>query len=303
VVVGSCNIDYVFRVKNLPQVGETVIAQQCHRYLGGKGANQAVAARKAGAEVSFICKLGKDREGEDYYNALLANNISKDGILIEPNVTTGTAWIAVDNQGKNQIVVLPGANQYLVPEDIASLPNEVFSGQILLIQLEIPLKTVEYCLKRARTLGMVTILNPAPTTILTPDILSLIDIITPNEKEASMLSGLKIKDIKSAQEATREIAKSGVKTVIITLGAQGVVFNHNDKEGYLPAFNVKVTDTTAAGDAFNGALASALAEGKGLAEAVLFANAAGALATTGEGAQPSLPSQEQIKEFLSRSPN
>lgn len=299
VVVGSCNIDYLLRVENLLREGETIIAKRCHKYFGGKGANQAVAARKAGASVKFICKLGEDSDGDSYYDYLVAHNISSEGLLKDINAPTGKALVIVDNHGKNQIVVLPGANHHLLPEDIASLGSDVFQGKILLVQLEIPLETVIASLKKARAADMVTILNPAPATSLAAELLELVDIVTPNEREASILSGYDVQDLGSAKRAAGEIIKSGVKTVILTLGALGALLK--EKEGgerYFPAFKVEVVDTTAAGDAFTGALACAIAEGKELPEAVLFANAAAALATTREGAQPSLPTKEEIDGFL-----
>lgn len=298
VVVGSCNIDYVFRVDHLLQEGETIIAKQCHKYFGGKGANQAVAARKAGAAVTFIGKLGKDSDGNCYYEYLIASNISPEGLSRDINARTGTALVIVDNQGKNQILVLPGANLQLLPEDISSLASKVFQGKILLVQLEIPLGTVVCSLKRARAAGMVTILNPAPATFIPPELLALVDIITPNEREASILSGYEVHDLESAKRAAEKIIKSGVKTVVLTMGSFGALLREEGREQYFPAFKVAVVDTTAAGDAFNGALAGALAEGKELPEAVLFANVAAALATTREGAQPSLPARDEIDKFL-----
>ena len=298
VVVGSCNVDYVFRVDNLLQEGETIIAKQCHKYFGGKGANQAVAARKAGATVSFICKLGRDSDGDSYYEYLVASDISPEGLLKDINARTGTALVIVDNQGRNQIVVLPGANLHLSPEDMIPIAPDIFPGKILLVQLEIPLETVIAALKKARAVGMLTILNPAPGASLTPEVLELVDIITPNKREASILSGYEVHDLESAKRAADKIIKSGVKTVVLTLGALGALLKRDGGEKYFPAFRVKVVDTTAAGDAFNGALTCALAEGEEMSGAVLFANAAAALATTREGAQPSLPTRSEIDNFL-----
>jgi ribokinase len=299
VVVGSCNIDYVLRVENLLREGETIIAKACHKYFGGKGANQAVAARKAGAAVKFVGKLGQDSDGDSYCEYLGASNISPKGLLKDVSARTGIAIVIVDNQGRNQIIVLPGANLHLYPEDIASLGPEIFQGKILLVQLEIPLSAVVSSLEKAKAAGMVTILNPAPGASLTPEVLKLVDIITPNQREASILSGFEVRDLESAKVAADKILKLGVKTVILTMGSHGALFiEGNGTEEYFPAFKVEVADTTAAGDAFNGALACAISEEKRLPEAVLFASAAAALATTREGAQPSLPTRREIDDFL-----
>jgi len=298
VVIGSCNIDHVLQVERLPGPGETVLAKNYQRCLGGKGANQAIAARKAGAEVIFICKLGKDQEGQIFHEALLAQGLPEEGILRDPQEGTGTAWVMVDDRGKNQIVVFPGANRSLLPADVAAISPSLFGAKVLLLQLEIPLVTVEYSLEKARRLGMLTILNPAPASPLSPSLLGLVDILTPNETEASILTGIEVKDPESAKRAAQELIERGVRQVIVTLGDQGAFLRGPDVEGHFPAFPVEAIDTTAAGDAFNGALASALAQGKALAEALSFANAAGALATTRWGAQPSLPGREEIEGLL-----
>ena len=311
-VVGSSNVDFVIKAKKLPQKGETVTGGIFFKAYGGKGANQAVAAKRAGAQVNFITKLGNDIFGKEYLRYLKKTGVRMDGIIIDNSFPTGMAFIVVDRKGENQIAVSPGANTRLTPHEVGKKKVLISEAGVMLVQLEIPVETVIGALKIAKGEGILTILNPAPVKKLSAKIFSLIDIITPNEVEASNLTGVKINDIKSAEKAGRKLLSLGVKAAVITLGAKGSVLISKQDKNVLPidrrgfltplkefseggkinslhikGIKVKAIDSTAAGDAFNGALACALAEGINIEEAVKFANCAGALAVTRIGAQSS----------------
>lgn len=298
VVVGSCNCDLTIRVDHLPGVGETVSDGEFLQCFGGKGANQALAACLAGAEVGFACKLGRDSFGDNYRQALISFGIDPVGLLQDDSLPTGVALILVDRTGKNQIAVAPGANRHLLPQDILSLRDVLIHGQVLLVQLEIPLETVHFVLEVAKDRGMTTVLDPAPARPLPSEILSLVDLITPNEMEVEHLTGLRAKDLQEVDLACQHLLSLGVKGAIVTLADQGAFLYSEDQRKHFPAYTVPGVDSTAAGDAFNGTLACALAEGKSLPEAVAWANAAGALATTKLGAQPSLPSRSEIEALF-----
>lgn len=300
IVIGSSNTDLVVQVDRLPQKGETVLGGEIKTFFGGKGANQAAAAKKGEAEVLFITKLGQDAYGEKYKKHLLELGIDPTGILRDEKIPSGTALIAVDRKGNNQIVVSPGANSALVPQDIERLKSNFSEKSVMLLQLEIPLKTVAYSLETAKSLGMRTILNPAPAVMLSEKILKKVDIITPNKSELEALTGRKPEDEEETIDAAKALLDRGVGNVIVTLGEKGALLVTGEKTEFFPAFRVKAVDSTAAGDAFNGMLACSLSEGFGLEQAVIKANAAGALAALKIGAQPSLPSREEIEEFLKK---
>lgn len=302
IVIGSSNIDLTARVDTLPKEGETVLGGDLKTFFGGKGANQAAAAKKAGADVLFITKLGKDTYGEKYKKSLLSLGIRPAGILSHKKSPTGTAMIAIDKKGENLIVVSPGANSLLFPRDIDRLKKSFSRQSVMLLQLEIPPETVEHSLKIGKSLDMITILNPAPAKKLSGKLLKNVDIITPNQGELEILTGIKPKNRKKVVEASMKLIKRGVKNVVVTMGEKGTLLVNKEGAKHFPAFKVKAVDTTAAGDAFNGVLACSLANRLDLETAIIRASAAGALSVTKPGAQPSLPSKRQIEGFLKSQP-
>jgi len=301
VVVGSANVDLTIRVDRLPQLGETVSGGEFYTSFGGKGANQAVAAHKAGAEVRFLAKVGCDQNGEAIIKNLEALGLTSDGILTDESRHSGVALIMVDRMGNNTIAVSPGSNRNLTEEDIHGAESDISWGEVLLIQLEVPMSTVKEALRLAKAHGLLTILNPAPARRLQEEIIALVDILTPNEIEAGTLTGDMAEDLNEATRAASKLLESGAGHVIITLGERGACWVQRDRVQAFPAFSVAAVDSTAAGDAFNGALALALAEERPMQEAISFANAAGALTVTKKGAQDSLPTREEIAYLLMQS--
>lgn len=301
VVVGSANVDLTIRVERLPQLGETVSGGEFYTSFGGKGANQAVAAYKAGAEVRFLAKVGCDQNGEAIIKNLEALGLTSGGILRDESRNSGVALIMVDRMGSNMIAVAPGSNRNLTEEDIHRAESDISWGEVLLIQLEVPMPTVKEALRLAKAHGLRTILNPAPARRLPEEIVALVDILTPNEIEAGTLTGDMAEDLNEATRAASKLLESGVGHVIITLGERGACWVQRDRVQAFPAFPVAAVDSTAAGDAFNGALALALAEERPMQEAISFANAAGALTVTKKGAQDSLPTREEIAYLLMQS--
>jgi ribokinase len=297
-VIGSANVDFTVRVERLPRVGETVSGGDYRLSYGGKGANQALAAHMAGAPVLMIAKLGRDPNGELLYQHLTAAGLSAQGLLRDDEVPAGVALIMVDAQGRNLIAVAPGSNRRLSVADVQALDASAFTGGILLTQLETPLETVEYGLRRGLETGMMTILNPAPGRPLSEDLLALPHVITPNETEASLLSGVAVTDPETATHAGERLLALGCQTVVITLGAQGALLVRRGEVRHFPPFPVTAVDSTAAGDAFNGVLAAALLEGLALDHAITRANAAGALCVTKRGAQESLATRREIEALL-----
>lgn len=298
IVVGSANTDLTVRAESLPRSGETVIADEFMISYGGKGANQALAALKAGAAVNFLAKIGTDAYGNLLYDRLVRSGLDPEGLLRDRTEPAGLALIAIDKAGNNQIIVIPGSNRHFMVEDLRPLEHLLLAGSLFLTQLEIPLPTVEYALRLAKTRGMTTILDPAPVSPLPFQVYSLIDILTPNEIEVSSLTEMVIETPSEAEKAASVLLSRGCRMVIITLGAQGSLFSHAKGVEFFPAFPTCSVDTVAAGDAFNGALAAALAAGKSLPESIRFANAAGALSTTRRGAQESLPTKKEIEHLL-----
>jgi len=298
IVVGSANTDLTIKADRLPRPGETITGGEFMVSYGGKGANQALAALKAGAFVTFMAKIGMDNYGNLLFDHLLGSGCHSEGLLRDPEAPAGVALIAVDNTGKNQIVVASGSNGRFTVADIRSLEHLLVHGAFLLTQLEIPTSTVEYSLRLAKSRGMTTILNPAPFAPLSPEIYPFIDILTPNEREAGDLAGLDVTTIDKASKASSILRSRGCHTVIITLGEQGALLNLEGGIEHFPALPVQSIDSVAAGDAFNGVLAAALGTGKPISQAVPFANAAGALCTTKRGAQESLPTKGEIEQLL-----
>ena len=298
-VVGSANVDFTVAASRLPGVGETVSGGTLLVNHGGKGANQAVAARRLGAEVRFVACVGDDASGRDIRAALQAEGVGVDGMIVTREAATGTALIVVDQQGRNQIVVAPGANWRLSAEHVRSRAEDFAWAQVVLCQLETPLDTLDVALGEARRRGLVTVLNPAPVRDgISDDVWRRVDYLTPNEGEAARLSGVPVENVRSAGAAARVLRERGVGTVIVTLGVQGSVACTAGGDVRTEAFPVNAVDTTAAGDSFNGALGTALAAGDALPDALRFASAAAALACTRRGAQPSLPTRAEVDRLL-----
>jgi ribokinase len=297
-VVGSANVDFTVAAPRLPAVGETVTGGTLLVNHGGKGANQAVAARRLGAEVRFVACVGDDSSGRDIRAALAAEGIGVEGVGVTREAATGTALIVVDREGRNQIAVAPGANWRLSLEHVRSRADDFAWAQVVVCQLETALETLAWTLEEARRRGAATILNPAPVRDGLPDIWRLVDYLTPNEGEAGQLTGTDVRDLRSAAAAAQALRARGVGTVIVTLGAEGALAGTAQGEIHARALSVSVVDTTAAGDAFNGALAAVLGGGDTLGAALRFANAAAALACTRRGAQPSLPTRAEVDRLL-----
>ena len=297
-VIGSANVDYTVALPRLPSPGETVSGGTLLVNLGGKGANQAVAARRLGGEVRMLGCVGDDADGWRIRESLAAAGISVDCLLASREAATGTALIMVDAQGRNQIAVAPGANHRLTVEMAAPYAESIAWADVVVCQLETPLPVVRWALAEARRHGVTTILNPAPVQPLDPEILGLVDFLTPNEHEAASLAGLSVDSLEAARAAAARLRDSGAGTVLVTLGERGVLACGAGGAAHFPAFPVEVVDTTAAGDAFNGALAVGLAAGGTLEQSIPLASAAAALTCTKRGAQDSLPERAEVEAFL-----
>ena len=292
-VVGSINMDLVVRVPHTPKPGETVLGGDFETFPGGKGANQAVAASRMGGEVTMVGRVGNDDFGNTLIQGLVDNNIKTTHVIKDSKAPTGVAMIAVAADGENMIVVASGANNDVSIEDVNNARPLMRETDILLVQLECPLDTVIEAIGLAKAYDVPVVLNPAPAQKLPESLLKNVDYLTPNHGEFLMISG--------ENDLNTAIAKwknSGLNNLIVTLGANGARVISGDLDQHLPANEVTTVDTTAAGDAFNGAMAVALAEGKSVIEAVRYGMAAGALASTKRGAQPSLPSRDSVENFL-----
>ena len=294
VVVGSLNIDIVVPVPHLPAPGETVAGTEHLRTLGGKGANQAVAAARLGRSVAMVGRVGADAEGDECAGGLDADGVSTDAVVRDRDVPTGVALIAVDPSGENSIVVGPGANAHLTVSDVRAASEHLENAKVVLVQLEIPLDAVQEAVELA---GGTLILNPAPAKALPVELLSNIDVLIPNEIELGMLTGRDVTSEADVIAAARSI--EGPDAVAVTIGSKGVLLVTADDVVHVPAPSVEVVDTTAAGDAFCGALADALARDKTLEDAVRWAVAAAAVSVTRLGAQPSLPTTDEVRARVS----
>lgn len=295
-VIGSSNTDLVVNVDSIPKPGQTVLGDSFFVNPGGKGANQAVGAARLGKDVSFCCKTGEDDYGRAAKELFAKEGMDTSFVFSTPDHPSGVALIAVDRNGENSIVVASGANMDLLPEDIDRIGS--FSRfDIVLCQLEIPLQTVEYIATKARRDGAKFVLNPAPACKLPDSLLSCVDILTPNETEAEIISGIKVTDTESAAAAARKIMETGVGQVIVTLGSKGALLCSDKEQTLVPAFKVRAVDTTAAGDIFNGALCVALSEGKEMVNAIRFASAASSISVTRKGAQASAPYRNEVDKI------
>jgi ribokinase len=299
-VVGSLNMDLVVRSPRIPRPGETIIGSAFHVVPGGKGANQAVAAARLGAQVAMVGRLGDDDFGHTMLDSLVAEGVDVTFVTPEPKHPTGVALITVDDTGENTIVVASGANMNLSPVQVEAAMAAIEAADVLLLQLEIPLESVIRAAELARSHGTKVILNPAPARPVPNELLALVDVLVPNESETELLAGISFDDPVGAGRAAQKLLERGVETVVLTLGAHGALLAYGDQIQHVPAFEVEPVDTTAAGDAFLAGFAVALAEGKPLSQAVSWGNAAGALATTKLGAQPSLPTRPALEELLPR---
>lgn len=296
VVIGSCNTDMVISMDHLPLPGETLIGGEFFMNSGGKGANQAVAAARLGGNVSFIAKVGNDPFGKRALEQYRAEGIDVKHILTDPEQPSGVALIMVDAQGENSIAVASGANAHLTTKDINNAKEILSRADIVLMQLETPINTVEHAANVAKRSGAKVILNPAPAQPLPESLLQNLYILIANETEAEFISGTQITDMDSVARAADILCDKGVEKVVITLGSRGAFVKERGNYHQIPGLKVKAVDATAAGDTFCGALCVALAEGKNLTEAVTFANRCAAVTVTRMGAQSSLPYRSEIEE-------
>lgn len=300
-MAGSINMDLVARCQRLPQAGETVSAENLVQLPGGKGANQAVAAAQLGARCHLIGRVGNDAFGQQLTERLADYKVQTDAVMITPEISSGVALIGVENSGQNAITIVAGSNGQLSTADIKHHRSLIESADAVIVQLEIPLETVIATVTIAKSHGILTVLDPAPTpSEALPQELYEVDVMTPNETETKSLTGISVEDIESAIEAGAVLRQRGVKIPVITLGSQGAVWiDESSGRGlHAPACDANVVDTTAAGDAFTAALAYRLAQGHASTVAIPFACAAGAAATTALGAQNSMPTYDKVLEFV-----
>jgi ribokinase len=300
IVVGSLNMDLVITADRMPLPGETIPGRSFQTIPGGKGANQAVAAARLGSPVAMAGRIG-----DDDFGAALVENLDRQGVDASPiqvdgEAATGIALIIVDERGENSIVVAGGANLRMSPRDVDKLAGLWPQAKLLLLQFEVPMETIAHAMAMAALHGVQVILNPAPARTVSPQFLAQADYLVPNEIEAAMLTGVKVRDLASAEEAARKLQGYGVPVVIITLGEKGALAVSGEEAFHVPAWRVDAVDTTAAGDAFNGGLAAALNQGLALREAVRYATCAGTLAATRFGAQTSLPTAGEVQAFCEK---
>lgn len=293
-VVGSSNTDMVVKSPSLPKPGETILGGDFFSFAGGKGANQAVAAAKLGGQVIFMAKVGDDKLGQTAISGFEKAGIDTSEILVDEKAHSGVALIMVDHKGENCISVASGANNSFTTADIDRLESRLDEVDLVLAQLEIPIPVVEYLVEKCHRAGKKVILNPAPASRLSSACLAALYLITPNQSEAELLTGIPVQDEHSARAAATLLRKQGVEQVIITLGAKGAFLLNESESAFIPAFSVDAVDTTAAGDTFNGSLLVALSEGMEIKNAILFAQKAAAISVTKMGAQDSQPYRDEI---------
>ncbi|NEO73454.1 ribokinase [Moorena sp. SIO3H5] len=300
IVFGSINMDLVAKTSRLPVPGETLQGHEFFTAPGGKGANQAVAVARLGIPTKMVGRVGSDDFGTQLGHSLGVTGVDTDSVLVEEGVSSGIAVISVDEAGENTIIFVAGANGHVNETDVERLSNLLPEAAVLLIQLEIPMSVVLLAAAAAQKVGCPVILDPAPAQELPEELYGMVDIMTPNQLEASVLVDFPVDTIESAKNASEVLLQRGVDTVIVTLGEQGVFCATGSESFFVPAFSVEAVDTVAAGDAFNGAMAVAIAKGLPLRQAVVWGAAAGALAVTKPGAQPSLPDKETFNGFLTK---
>ncbi len=298
VVLGSVNADHVLQVPSFPRPGETLHGRNYQVIPGGKGANQAVAAARLNADVGFIACIGDDAFGINIRESFRADGINTKGVKLQPNCPTGIAMIQVSDSGENSICISAEANDRLTAQALEPHLQQIREAKYLLMQLETPIGGIEEAARIAKESRTTVILNPAPARLLSDDLLSRVDVITPNETEAEVLTGITVTDDSSAQQAANALHHKGIEIVMITLGSKGVWLSQNGRGGSIKGFKVDVTDTTAAGDTFNGALVTGLLEDMPLESAIKFAHAAAAISVTRFGAQTSIPRRQEVEEFL-----
>lgn len=294
IVIGSFNVDMVVRTSHLPAPGETILGGEFFMNQGGKGANQAVAIKRLGGNLIFMAKLGNDVLGRQSVGYFKKEGIDTRYIALDEDSASGVALISVDDHAENSIVVASGANMLLNEQDVDKMLEEMCEGDILLMQLEIPLQTVEYAARKAFGKGVKVVLNPAPARSLPKELFRHLYMVTPNRIEAEMLTGIKIANDADVEKVAEEICAMGVKNVIITLGSKGCLIREEGVSYRIDAFKVAPVDTTAAGDTFNGALCVGLSEGMDLKQAAVMASKASSIAVTRMGAQSSIPYREEL---------
>ncbi|MDX2322421.1 MAG: ribokinase [Moritella sp.] len=299
VVLGSVNADHVLQVASFPRPGETLLGHGYAVIPGGKGANQAVAAARLGADIAFIACVGDDSFGHKMLNEFARDGINTQAVMVEQDTPTGIAMIQVAATGENSICISAEANARLTPERLAPHGDLIAQADTLLMQLETPIATITQAAKIAKQAGTRVVLNPAPAQPLNDDLLAVVDLITPNETEAELLTGIKVTDMASAQVAANVLHAKGISEVMITLGSQGVWISSGGEGKQVPGFRVDAVDTTAAGDTFNGGLLAGLQAGLALNDAIIFAHAAAAISVTRVGAQTSIPTKAEVEVFLS----
>ena len=300
VVIGSTNTDMVVKASHLPAGGETVLGGEFLMNAGGKGANQAVAAARYGNRVVFVAKTGNDLFGERVRSSLREDDIVTDYVSIDPLHPSGVALITIDARAENCIVVASGANMYLSTADVDAAREEISAADVVLMQLESPIETVTYAARMAAEAGVKVVLNPAPAPDkpLPEELMRSLYLITPNRSEASRLSGIEVKDMESAREAAKAILDRGPQSVIITLGGDGSLVYDGQEFTFIEATKVEAVDTTAAGDTFNGVLATMVAEGRNLIDAAREASLAAAISVTRMGAQPAAPTRSEVAAVM-----
>ncbi len=291
-------MDLVVKSPRIPVPGETILGGDFLMVPGGKGANQAVAAARLGARVCFVARLGDDLFGRKSFENFQREGLDTRFVALTPHTPSGVALITVDEAGNNAIVVAAGANARLSPDDVRRAEAEIRAAGAVVAQLEVPMMTVQCAAELAHEAGVPFILNPAPAQRLSPELLARVEVLTPNETEAQILTGIEVVGDDSAREAAESLLSAGVKAIILTMGARGFLLAAEGGMEFVPALRVKAIDATAAGDAFTGSLAVSLAQGRPLREAAAFANRVAALCVTRLGAQPSMPTRQEVEEFV-----